>query len=334
MKTTLFVLILTTGLTTYAGGSAEGGGHTRIALSSPEQVTKSLSEAKMKFFEEFRFGSLRSFIDKSGYYGDVSSTVVAGQPARLIQILKELQGRTRGETLYQLLQRDLNDTPFTLKSSGPCVTADGSHTEGAVDMTDPKSPICFSVHLLQQVPASLLQMQVLGLVAHEYMHKLGYGEDDAYLMQMYFIAEVGTGLARTRQQTAWDIVELRSSVKKARAALIQNDASEACRILTDMRKTATGASHTVLDHMWQDREMRARATDMQFDLFNALKIESAANASRSLYGRNVVPEADQAFCSRLASKEQVLEQLSVADGIYKRAYELLPKIFPSGLTVN
>lgn len=337
MKSLLLTLAVLASFAARAGGSAEGGGNTVITLSSAAQVTKALAEAKQKFFDEFRSGSLRTFIPAAGYYGNLRPVMTEGQPARLVEIINELENLVGHETLHETVLRKLKDIPFDLKAAGPCLTADGSHTEGAVDLRDPNSPICFSVERLQQVPSSLLKMQALGLVAHEYMHKLGYGEADAYLVQMYFIAEVGTELARNRQESGASLLQLRSSVTKVRQALARKNAADACQTLVDMRKTTTYLADLIGEHQRQEgfaADLPREISNPSFRVFNSLKIESLDGVSNGRYGQWMTIEADQAFCAKQASADRVLKQLAEADRIYAMVFEALPRIFAPGLTLK
>lgn len=215
---------------TSSGGEAGGGGNTIVPLSTSDEISKAIDDAREKFLHTFTMLG-------SGLHGDVicRGVGVIGGPSRivhkprLLQIMddfsKDCKIADAGTFSLPRLETMVEKTIIEKRLHGPCDTEGGAHREGAVlRMSDPNSPICISIDLLQRLPRELMEEQVLGLIAHEFTHKFGYGESDAVLMQKYFITEIANNKALLRNElarTLHDVQEIASDAMKPGASKAQ-----------------------------------------------------------------------------------------------------------------
>lgn len=198
------------------GTSGAGGGDTLIVLSTPADVGAIIEDSVARFKGAFEQPKRENAWIVRGRYGLVSGMFFApyesgkinlvGQNPEVMDLLRKIAGRVEGV---------VDRTRIDKKTDGPCVTADGSAKHGAVHVDDPDSSICLSVALLQQLPKSVLKIQILGLVAHEFMHKLGYGEKEAVMVQRYFIEEIASRRAELRAGFAGSIGAIGDNLKSA-----------------------------------------------------------------------------------------------------------------------
>ena len=338
----LILSILMTGfLSSFAnahGGSAEGGGHTQISLSTPEQVSKAIDNAKVEFSEQFRSGSLWDMAQP--YDQGRRNRARSGQPARLLEIVDQLieQARAKRGMINNLVQNLVAETKIEKRTSGSC--SEDSNLEGFVKMDDPDSPICFSVELLQKIPTSLLKSQVLALTAHEFMHKLGYQEADAHLMQMYFLAEVATGLEWGRRHYVDYFEAADRSVKGIKEDMKKRDFDGVCMDLHDLDGQLRAARKTLTD-FYKDKEdptvepkKLEQVRKLMGDYQSAWSSVQPMLESPNQYGsRGQGLSISEAFCMRRLNQRQMWEYVSKLEPFFQPMINITTTIFPPGLTV-
>ena len=322
------------------GGSAEGGGNTQVALSTTEQVSKAIDLAKEKFVKEMKLGtgSLGSMTQDP----DLSSRYFAraGQPARILEIMDLLSARAKAKNsfLANLIDEVVEKTKIEKRTSGSC--GPDQHLEGFVQMNDPHSPICFNVQLLQRIPSGILKAQVLALMAHEYMHKLGFQEADAHLIQMYFLAEVSTGLADSRLNFGVYMGVVRDVNRRAKADIQRGE----FRMLCSNLRTADGFEKMATDaiaEIYKDGENLGVSTEKMalaqkvMDAYQKVKVSlpelKESNEFQESTERLTISEA---FCMGRYSEKQVSEYLGKLDPLYQPMIEMTTTIFPPALTVK
>ena len=205
------------------GGEAGGGGNTIVPLSTHDEVSQAIDDAHQELFDQFTQSSLELHYlvncDDNGFaISDKENRSV--QKPRLLQILDLFTNgcANAGPGLYSAPKFEEIEARTTIQKieKGPCQTQGGAHREGAVvRLSDPNSPICLSVELLQRLPKDLMRAQVLGLLAHEYTHKLGLGEEDAILVQKFFISEIANKRLEARNKLNGLILPIQTEISSA-----------------------------------------------------------------------------------------------------------------------
>lgn len=328
-------LLLTTVLASSAfaiGGSAEGGGNTLVAFSTAEQVSTAIDRAIKKFeldIIDVILTAKKIGTDGNSFYRSQGFATQIGAPARVLDIL-------RGVKSAEELRSYIRATKIEKRVGRSCAAADGTHVEASVQMGNPSSAICFSVDQLRRLPRNLLPSQVEALVAHEFVHKLGYGESDAVLIQTYFLSEIVSGREKQRQSFVTNLQIAIDGAKGLMKSLDQGTWDENCiggkEVFRALNAASDVAGDRIREDEWSDERM-ARVDK----LAAALKVPLAAktwlkrDTEREVQYRGY--NAGEGYCMHRITAEELKKIVSVIpDAAEKLRQESLPIVFPSGMT--
>jgi hypothetical protein len=179
----------------FSGISAQFSGHYAIALSPFFDIGKNRALIESDFAKAFNeTPELKRF-----------RAIVAN-------LLRDAKSVEKYGTHYLIDAPVMNSVLQSLhlnkKADGACSDSAQDHHDASVK----EKTVCFSLKRVARVPQTALKTEVRALLAHEFMHSLGYDEADAQLMQRYFIFELGSGRMEIRQ-AIWN--ELRNIIKYA-----------------------------------------------------------------------------------------------------------------------
>jgi len=236
MKSLLLIATVLLASTARAGGSAEGGGNLMIQLSTPDQVSTAIDKAVRDANSDLIIQNLS--LGSSLLRDELNEFFEAEAPVRLVELVKEIWEQNKVLSTFDNMRIE--------KKNGPCLTADGTEVDASVNDTDPKAPVCFSLTRLGRLPQGLLNSQLRPLVIHEVMHKMGYGEADAQLMQMYHLAEVISGRAGDRRGFIAQMKQTGEAAKKALAHLDAGKREETTDALASVRTSLQNAMERVV----------------------------------------------------------------------------------------
>jgi len=176
-----------------AAGGHDGSG-SRLLTSTPEQVHAAIDWAinsvlndrdpdwntpQTWLFWSMPFGP--EIPDGNG--GTVSAIQCLAQPMVCTKLTPQLPEDKWGLPVIRNSAQILKPSRIRYEERGPCPAEDKSDAVASVSERKIGAEICFSMPLLEKIPPAALRSQVAGIVAHEMIHLLGWGEGLATQVQ-------------------------------------------------------------------------------------------------------------------------------------------------------
>jgi hypothetical protein len=305
------------------GGEAGGGGNTIVALSTRADVEEAIKDAHASLVYQFTdsMSLLFHLFDCSDNYGgpvisekanrDLQNPRVATILLDFSQNCKDLGAGMSSIPRFEAIEAQ---TKIEAKEQGPCRTEGGVDRDGAVvHPKDPQSPICLSVEALEKLPKELMRAQVLGLIAHEYTHKLGYGEDDAILMQKFFISEIASNRLESRGQLAGSIRQLDKTLQENIEKLATSDDICEAAQLVDYDVREFEAKYVLIreTNLWVNDSVEGQCFN---ELAGQFLMPNLLSSITCLSGKNAKP--------------RIIDGLKSVDRDVKEMMTLVPKVIP------
>ncbi|MES2769410.1 MAG: hypothetical protein V4596_09720 [Bdellovibrionota bacterium] len=105
------------------------------------------------------------------------------------QIDKEIEDhemysmKERPAPLRRAFEKIVKASEIIIKKDGPCASQDKPHGYASIKEFKIGSPICISFYQLKTIPQDSLYKEILGVMLHEYLHALDFGEKNAITIQ-------------------------------------------------------------------------------------------------------------------------------------------------------
>lgn len=171
MKKINFVfIILSLSSQVFAGGSDSGGAGFQRA--TPEQVRKI-------FYGEHSFNVKKAvLITAQLLRTHIHSAADMKMSAELKSALEVTLNSTKWghDTSFE---EDVEHSNYYLKPKGLCKYGVNKYNEGSTKIHQPKSPICFSLDALTQLPIQAIPQQLVAIAIHEHAHHFAIGNSES-----------------------------------------------------------------------------------------------------------------------------------------------------------
>ena len=218
-----------------AGGAAEGGGDPMIEASTTSEVIQAVQGAQARVVDELLQGTFALIAKETSSSSNLKRALIKGRSSRFVEIV-ELVGRRskeNGWTYAEYIEFRTKNLSFELQEGSSCNIAK-LHFTAKTALDDTHAKICMSLPLLRKIPSMILERQVLGLVAHEYMHTLGFGESDAQIVQKYFLKEVGLDDENLKIELIKNISDLEGVLQRYELSMPSFSSRQICDRLYDL----------------------------------------------------------------------------------------------------
>jgi hypothetical protein len=157
---------------TTQGGQDSGGGNT--SNSSIEDV---------EFYYRRVIPQLPTILSRFFFEGTISKFKSEQKRQLLTAVINKINTDKEHYSDKNMIEQFITKFPINIKKNSSCNSIDKKHAHASIQKFEVGSPICISFSELTKNPKSSLEREIVSLLLHEYMHGLGYNEEDATTIQ-------------------------------------------------------------------------------------------------------------------------------------------------------
>lgn len=310
----LVLAIFVTGLEAFAktdGTLGGGGGKTRVRRSSDVEVLRAIENVKKAFIFNYSRGSESSPLYDmwSDYHGDIKNPKLQEIIGKFFESGSHYRKEDGGTYVCSgctMIEVAIRMSPIVPNIKDECPD-DEPNAAGSVSARKIGATICMSVPVLSETHRDELRVQTLGVLIHELTHEFGYGEEEAKLVQSYFLDEVLSGRAQARSKLTLVTYAAQEHLALAEKHVLNKSGdahSQACREVKAAHDGLFKDGRTVFWNLDSEDFLDQKSdffTDLGNQLLNPL-IEEAEKLAGEICERKVEPDTAKSLIENFRIK--------------------------------